>query len=142
MTDDHAPFLAAIAAHPGDAAPRLIYADWLEEQGDTARAEAWRWLVKEKRQPAELKKGQKKAIYCWVVTTILTEELPRILNIKTTCFLSVEIFTRLRSGNPYLFTLPDNQSLVLAYKSVCDAEFAAIEAMAELIREAALQPST
>ena len=36
---DHQPFLQAILANPNDDAPRLIYADWLEEQGDTARAE-------------------------------------------------------------------------------------------------------
>src|SRR5262245_14035787 len=31
-------FLAAIRANPDDEAPRLVYADWLEERGD-ARAE-------------------------------------------------------------------------------------------------------
>ena len=36
---DHQPFLQAILANPNDDAPRLIYADWLEEQGDVARAE-------------------------------------------------------------------------------------------------------
>jgi uncharacterized protein (TIGR02996 family) len=33
-TTDEAPFLAAIQADPDDQAPRLIYADWLEERGD------------------------------------------------------------------------------------------------------------
>jgi uncharacterized protein (TIGR02996 family) len=32
-------FLEAILARPDDDTPRLIYADWLEEQGDTERAE-------------------------------------------------------------------------------------------------------
>ncbi len=32
-------FLEAIIANPDDDAPRLMYADWLEEQGDAARAE-------------------------------------------------------------------------------------------------------
>jgi len=32
-------FLQDILAHPDDDAPRLIFADWLEEQGDSARAE-------------------------------------------------------------------------------------------------------
>ena len=32
-------FLADIIANPDDDAPRLIYADWLEEHGDEARAE-------------------------------------------------------------------------------------------------------
>ncbi len=35
---DEAAFLAAIAAAPADALPRLVYADWLEERGDN-RAE-------------------------------------------------------------------------------------------------------
>jgi uncharacterized protein (TIGR02996 family) len=38
MTHDEA-FLEDILAHPGDDAPRLIYADWLEEHGDPRRAE-------------------------------------------------------------------------------------------------------
>lgn len=32
----HDAFLADIVAHPGDDTPRLVYADWLEEQGDPA----------------------------------------------------------------------------------------------------------
>src|SRR5436189_132727 len=32
-------FLDAIIANPDDDARRLVYADWLEEHGDTARAE-------------------------------------------------------------------------------------------------------
>jgi len=38
MNAEHA-FLQTILAHPNDDAPRLIYADWLEERGDAARAE-------------------------------------------------------------------------------------------------------
>jgi len=33
------PFLQAIIEHPDDDAPRLVFADWLEEQGQTERAE-------------------------------------------------------------------------------------------------------
>jgi uncharacterized protein (TIGR02996 family) len=36
---DHDTFLQAILAQPDDDLPRLIYADWLEEQGDAPRAE-------------------------------------------------------------------------------------------------------
>ncbi|MEK6237927.1 MAG: TIGR02996 domain-containing protein [Planctomycetales bacterium] len=42
--DPHAPFHAEIAAASEDDAPKLVYADWLEERGDPA-AEAWRWIV-------------------------------------------------------------------------------------------------
>jgi uncharacterized protein (TIGR02996 family) len=38
MTQDDRPFLSAIQASPADATLRLVYADWLEERGDT-RAE-------------------------------------------------------------------------------------------------------
>jgi uncharacterized protein (TIGR02996 family) len=34
MSSDSEAFVAEIAAHPDDDAPRLIYADWLEERGD------------------------------------------------------------------------------------------------------------
>jgi uncharacterized protein (TIGR02996 family) len=37
-------FLHDIAAHPADDAPRLIYADWLEEQGDEARLARARFI--------------------------------------------------------------------------------------------------
>lgn len=42
LTDERLAFMRAIADNPKDDAPRLIYADWLEEQGnewDDARAE-------------------------------------------------------------------------------------------------------
>jgi len=38
MSDEKA-FLTAIAANPLDDAPRLVYADWLDEQGDPAKTE-------------------------------------------------------------------------------------------------------
>jgi uncharacterized protein (TIGR02996 family) len=36
---DAAPFLAAVASDPDDDLPRLVFADWLDEHGDHARAE-------------------------------------------------------------------------------------------------------
>jgi uncharacterized protein (TIGR02996 family) len=38
-------FLAAIVVAPDDPAPRLVFADWLEEQGRTGAAAACRWLA-------------------------------------------------------------------------------------------------
>ena len=32
-------FLQAVCEHPEDDAPRLVFADWLEEHGDPARAD-------------------------------------------------------------------------------------------------------
>src|SRR5262245_29547798 len=39
-------FLAAIREHPDDDAPRLVYADWLDEQGEADRAEFIRLQVR------------------------------------------------------------------------------------------------
>ncbi len=38
MTVTEADFLHAVLANPDDDAPRLVFADWLEEQGDSERA--------------------------------------------------------------------------------------------------------
>src|ERR687897_647125 len=43
--DLHRAFLDDIIASPEDDAPRLIYADWLDENGDEARAEFIRLQV-------------------------------------------------------------------------------------------------
>ena len=45
------PFLAAIVAAPGDALPRLIFADWLSEQGWDAEAAGQRWAAREGKYP-------------------------------------------------------------------------------------------
>lgn len=45
-TTDEEALLAAIAASPFDDAPRLVYADWLQERGVEAKAEYVRTVVK------------------------------------------------------------------------------------------------
>jgi uncharacterized protein (TIGR02996 family) len=44
-------FRRTILAHPEDDAPRLVYADWLDEQGDAERAEFIRLQVRFSRMP-------------------------------------------------------------------------------------------
>jgi uncharacterized protein (TIGR02996 family) len=44
-------FLDFIVAHPDDDTPRLVFADWLEEEGDGARAEFIRVQVERARLP-------------------------------------------------------------------------------------------
>jgi uncharacterized protein (TIGR02996 family) len=46
-------FLAAILEAPDDDAPRLIYADWLDEQGESDRAEFIRLQVREARMASD-----------------------------------------------------------------------------------------
>jgi uncharacterized protein (TIGR02996 family) len=51
-----APFLAAIRAAPEDDAPRLVYADWLDEHGQSERAEFIRVQVElARRESADLR---------------------------------------------------------------------------------------
>jgi uncharacterized protein (TIGR02996 family) len=54
-TDDPRPenpaLLAAIVAHPDEDTPRLMYADWLDENGDPARAEFIRLHIEWDRRP-------------------------------------------------------------------------------------------
>ena len=45
------PVRVAIIAHPDDDTPRLIFADWLEEKGDSARAEFIRVQIDRARLP-------------------------------------------------------------------------------------------
>jgi len=47
--DDETAFLRAILAAPGDPLPRLVYADWLEEQGDADSARRAEYLRAECR---------------------------------------------------------------------------------------------
>src|SRR4051812_49276538 len=52
MSADRVAFLRAIAEHPDDDLPRLVYADWLDEHGDPARAEFIRVQCELARLPA------------------------------------------------------------------------------------------
>lgn len=40
-----------ILSSPLDRDLQRAYSDWLEEQGDLPHAEAWRWIVREDKQP-------------------------------------------------------------------------------------------
>jgi uncharacterized protein (TIGR02996 family) len=52
MPDPRQAFLEAICAAPDDDAPRLVYADWLEEHGDPERAEFIRAQIELAKPPA------------------------------------------------------------------------------------------
>lgn len=50
---DREQFESAINANPKDFPLRLLYADWLEEQGDET-AEGWRWMAQNGKVPKRL----------------------------------------------------------------------------------------
>jgi uncharacterized protein (TIGR02996 family) len=52
MSDNKARgFLEDIVAHPDDDTPRLVFADWLEDEGDGERAEFIRVQIERSRLP-------------------------------------------------------------------------------------------
>ena len=58
MSDDESTFLRAIAADPADDLPRLVYADWLEEHDQSARAE----FIRVQIDVAKLERGPRAAM--------------------------------------------------------------------------------
>jgi uncharacterized protein (TIGR02996 family) len=50
---NEAAFLQDVIAHPNDDAPRLVFADWLDERGESARAEFIRLQCERARLPLE-----------------------------------------------------------------------------------------
>lgn len=54
-------FVAACTVEGADDLPLLVFADYLEEQGDTVTGYALRWMVKHKRRPTF-----NEAYGCWV----------------------------------------------------------------------------
>lgn len=55
-THDEA-FLADMVEHPDDDAPRLVYADWLDDRGEADRAEFIRLQIEQARLPADSPRG-------------------------------------------------------------------------------------
>jgi uncharacterized protein (TIGR02996 family) len=58
-------FLADIGERPGDGTPRLIYADWLEEQGRSDEAFCQRWMAKHGKHPGDRRGPRIQARYSW-----------------------------------------------------------------------------
>ncbi len=55
-------FMIAICYEPEADDHKLIYADWLEDQGLCYRAAAWRWIVRNQRVPLRYHHGR----YGWI----------------------------------------------------------------------------
>jgi uncharacterized protein (TIGR02996 family) len=53
VVSDEEALMAAIDAAPFDDAPRLVYADWLQERGDEAKAEYLRTVVRLMHPPED-----------------------------------------------------------------------------------------
>jgi uncharacterized protein (TIGR02996 family) len=56
--------LRAIAAEPWEHLHRLVLADWLEENGETARAQLIRWQVEEQRWPGSNRRAIARLLEC------------------------------------------------------------------------------
>lgn len=62
---DELPFVQSILASPGESAPRLVYADWLEERGDR-RADYLRGWVADNLERRSAKRRKKKVEALWL----------------------------------------------------------------------------
>jgi uncharacterized protein (TIGR02996 family) len=58
-------FLADIGERPDDGTPRLVYADWLEEQGRPDEALCQRWMAKHHKHPGDRSGPRIQARYSW-----------------------------------------------------------------------------
>ncbi|HEX4607461.1 MAG TPA: TIGR02996 domain-containing protein, partial [Urbifossiella sp.] len=79
---DHAALLAAVCDHPDDDTPRLVFADLLDDDGDSARAAFIRTQIELARTPeyhpfwAKCRQLHPAAIRAWNMTHTLPETLP------------------------------------------------------------------
>jgi uncharacterized protein (TIGR02996 family) len=64
---DEAAFLEAIRINPGDDVTRLVYADWLSDQGDEVRAEYLRLVVQLRQAQARLPVLRQQLDPAWVM---------------------------------------------------------------------------
>jgi uncharacterized protein (TIGR02996 family) len=61
-TDEQRALWTAIRAHPDDDTPRLVYADWLQENGDEPRAEFIRVQCALAKLPRDRRKHRKERV--------------------------------------------------------------------------------
>jgi uncharacterized protein (TIGR02996 family) len=65
VTGDDRPFIDAIRAAPEDAAPLLIFADWLDERGRADLAFACRWMGYRGYRPGERRRPRLRKPWAW-----------------------------------------------------------------------------
>lgn len=61
VTDQSKALLAAVFEDIDDQPRKLVYADWLEENGRDDEADCWRWFATKNKRPSETYKGN----YYW-----------------------------------------------------------------------------
>lgn len=72
--------LAAIRAAPDDDLPRLVYADWLDEQGEDERAALIRWQIEHRVEYTRPKAGKWWAMWPTGETRLRSAVVNRALN--------------------------------------------------------------
>jgi uncharacterized protein (TIGR02996 family) len=58
-------FVRDIVANPADRTPHLIFADWLEEQGQSDLAFTYRWMAAQGHWPGERKRKLARKPWAW-----------------------------------------------------------------------------
>lgn len=70
MTGDETAFMAAMGKEPGDDTARLVYADWLDEKGESERAAFVRASVRLRSDMATVRDGVTKNPPEWVASVL------------------------------------------------------------------------
>lgn len=97
---DHTEFESHLDAHPDDWEYRLVYADWLEEQGDPF-CETQRWQVANKRRPLLFLDGE----WTWAAGKSINSDAPS--------FLPSSLLRLMPEGSVYCQTNPTRHAAEL-----------------------------
>jgi uncharacterized protein (TIGR02996 family) len=124
-------FLANIIDHPDEDNPRLIYADWLEEHGETDRAEFIRLHVEDH---SKYHWGRDRNPNHRRISDLYLEhrdkwwkEMPRLPGIRWWCFwrgfpgIYVDNWAALRRNAPRIWSVAPVEHVTLSTLSVADA---------------------
>ena len=69
-------FVSDVLRNPGDATPKLVYADWLDEHGRPDLAFAYRWMATRGRHPALRQRPRARKPWAWWHERSLAMEYP------------------------------------------------------------------
>lgn len=137
--NDRDALLHAIGEHPAEDTPRLMYADWLEENGDPERADFIRIQVELARQPENATELRRREAELWVAHRhAWRESLPELPGVNWRGFdrgfiatVDVEFMNDFVRFAPQIFVTPVQNVRILG---ACPPVTAELAALTELIR--------
>jgi uncharacterized protein (TIGR02996 family) len=112
MDTDEDALLAAVAAAPTDDAPRLVYADWLQERDQDTKAEYLRLIVELMHPPERVESVER----CVAIAAALDEDWRRTVGARFEVLLDRPVAFVLAACFMSVFKLPVPQALLRSRK--------------------------